>query len=415
MRFLRPMLPAVVCAAMFACMPGCTASDPRPVGSAPEITADHIERAKRLLASNDPREMKAGAVQTVAVSAADAELALNYLAHRYAEGSAEARFEPRRAHIRASRRVAALPWRPYVTLDVDLVEGPSHPSIEQFRIGQFPLPGWLGEMVVNRLVATFWTPDDLAVLRKAIKRVEFAQTGPRLTYQWDKGLIDTVRAALVPPDSREPLRIYQQVLADATRGLPPGPVSLTRVLTPLFAVAAKRATTSDPVVENRAALLVLTFYVNERALAEIVPDARSWPSAAQRTVTLNDRDDFAKHFMVSAVLSSNTGGPFADAVGIYKEVADARGGSGFSFNDIAADRAGTRLGELAERRDSARRLQARLSVPLTERVLMPETRDLPEFMPEAEFTRRFGGIGAPAYTRMMADIESRIAALPLYR
>jgi hypothetical protein len=40
---------------------------------------------------------------------------------------------------------------------------------------------------------------------------------------------------------------------------------------------------------------------------------------------------------------------------------------------------------------------------------------LPEFMPEAEFKRRFGGIDAPAYKRMMDDIERRIAALPLYR
>jgi len=36
-------------------------------------------------------------------------------------------------------------------------------------------------------------------------------------------------------------------------------------------------------------------------------------------------------------------------------------------------------------------------------------------MREAEFKRRYGGIGAPAYNRMMDDIERRIAALPLYR
>ncbi len=29
---------------------------------------------------------------------------------------------------------------------------------------------------------------------------------------------------------------------------------------------------------------------------------------------------------------------------------------------------------------------------------MPEIADLPEYMPEAEFKRRFGGVGAPAYT-----------------
>ena len=56
--------------------------------------------------------------------------------------------------------------------------------------------------------------------------------------------------------------------------------------------------------------------------------------------------------------------------------------------------------------ESARVLQARLRVPLTERVLMPETSDLPEFMPEPEFKRRFGGVGGPEYVRMMADIES---------
>jgi hypothetical protein len=46
---------------------------------------------------------------------------------------------------------------------------------------------------------------------------------------------------------------------------------------------------------------------------------------------------------------------------------------------------------------------------------MPETADLPEFMAEADFKRRFGGIGAPAYQRMMQDIERRIGACPLYR
>ena len=86
-----------------------------------------------------------------------------------------------------------------------------------------------------------------------------------------------------------------------------------------------------------------------------------------------------------------------------------------SLKRYGADRAGSRLGELAEGAQSARVLQARLRVPLTERVLMPDTSDLPEFMPEPEFRRRFGGVGGPEYVRMMSDIERRIAGLPLYR
>jgi hypothetical protein len=46
---------------------------------------------------------------------------------------------------------------------------------------------------------------------------------------------------------------------------------------------------------------------------------------------------------------------------------------------------------------------------------MPATADLPEFMQEAEFKRRFGGIDGAEYKKMMAEIDRRIAALPLYR
>jgi hypothetical protein len=46
---------------------------------------------------------------------------------------------------------------------------------------------------------------------------------------------------------------------------------------------------------------------------------------------------------------------------------------------------------------------------------MPSVADLPEFMPEAEFKRRYGGIGGPGYNSMMAVIEARVASLALLR
>jgi hypothetical protein len=415
-RLIRLALLAMLLVPLCAGLAGCLALDSHPaVARDAGVTADQIERARQILESNDPRRMKTGAMRTVEVTAGDADVALNYLAHRYGGGSAEARFASGRLHARASIRLSVIPATPWANIDVRLAQGSPLPAIESFRVGRLPLPAWLAEAVLGRLAATVWSAEDLALLRNAVKRVEFAEAGARVTYQWHDEIGKAVRAALMPPDASERLRVYQQALAEATQGLPKGGVSLARLLTPVFAVAAARAASSDPVVENRAAILVLTFYVDRRSLAQVMPEARSWPRAARRTVTLNGRNDLAKHFIISAALSANTGGPFADAVGIYKEIADSRGGSGFSFNDLAADRAGSRLGELAERSESAGALQARLRVPLTERVLMPETGDLPEFMPEPEFKRRFGGVGAPEYARMMAEIEARIAALPLYQ
>jgi hypothetical protein len=47
--------------------------------------------------------------------------------------------------------------------------------------------------------------------------------------------------------------------------------------------------------------------------------------------------------------------------------------------------------------------------------LIPLFADLPEMMPEPQFLSRFGGVGAPAYNALQAEIERRVAALPLLR
>jgi hypothetical protein len=120
------------------------------------------------------------------------------------------------------------------------------------------------------------------------------------------------------------------------------------------------------------------------------------------------------HVLVSAALAVTGGGPLADAIGLYKEVADSKGGSGFSFNDLAADRAGTRFGQQALRDPQG--FQARLAaMRLDESDLLPAIADLPESMSAEEFARRFGGVGAPPYQRMLADIESRLDKLTLLK
>lgn len=113
------------------------------------------------------------------------------------------------------------------------------------------------------------------------------------------------------------------------------------------------------------------------------------------------------------MIAAEAGTPLADAVGLWKELDDTRrGGSGFSFADLAADRAGTRLGEAAV--GDARRLQAALA-DADEPDFMPDVAALPEFLSAREFVARYGGVGAPAYERQTAEIESRIDALPLWR
>ena len=381
-----------------------------------EITPQNIERAKRLLDQNDPRKLEPGARHTVVITARDADLAANYLLHRYARGSARVTLDGESAEISAT---AALPENPigrFVNANAVLGQADSLPRIQSLQIGGLSLPGSFAEWLLGEAVERYLGEDTYKALRDAITKVEFGQRALSVTYHWHSDLPDRVRTALIGPTEEERLRNYNERLADYARSTRSQQVSLTEILAPLFSLAAERAAKGDPVAENRAAILTLTLYTMGQSPGTLLPAAKDWTRPVRHVVTLNRRDDFAKHFIVSAALAANAGTPLSDAVGVYKEISDSRGGSGFSFNDIAADRAGTRFGDEATRTvQAARTLQQRAANGVSEREIMPVTEDLPEFMPEPEFLRRFGGVDAPAYKQMMAKIERRIEALGFYR
>ena len=82
--------------------------------------------------------------------------------------------------------------------------------------------------------------------------------------------------------------------------------------------------------------------------------------------------------------------------------------------DLAADRSGTLFGQLGSG-DRVADLQRRGAALAGESAIIPDIAGLPEDMAEAEFKRRFGGVGAPPYQAMLAEIERRVAACALYR
>ncbi len=381
---------------------------------AAEITPWNIERAKRILDQNDPRKLTPGARRTITVDQADIDLAANYLARQYFAGGARVQLKRHSVHIGASLRAPMIPWPIYLNLDSVLSENGALPKLETLRLGQISLPPWLAYWIIPRLFAYAFNDADIRSFQNVIKKVTIQDRRIALTYEWQADLPNKLRTALLPAEDRARLRAYQERLASVSHSLKAKDISLTELLAPLFMLAADRSTDGDAVAENRAAIFLLTLYVNGQSLETILPDAKSWPQPEMRRALLNRRDDFPKHFIISAALAARAGGPLADAVGVYKEIEDSRGGSGFSFNDIAADRAGTRFGEYAADPASARRLQQRMRARIEEKDLMPTTEDLPEFMPEREFQRRFGGVDAPPYKKIMTDIERRVAALSLY-
>jgi hypothetical protein len=193
-------------------------------------------------------------------------------------------------------------------------------------------------------------------------------------------------------------------------------LTLAQILQPLMQMAAEHSGKNQASIENRAAILTATFHILKLPLAYLIPEAVDWPHPKHQIITLDGRQDFAQHFIVSAAITAYADTFLADAIGLYKEIEDARSGSGFSFNDIAADRAGTVFGELATAsQTTALKLQQWAARGITDKDLMPDWTDLPEHLPKSTFRQQYGNMDTPAYDQMMKKIEQRVTELPFLK
>jgi len=372
---------------------------------AASMSAEDLLRVKLLLRAADPRHpapQAAGrgadgtALRVLRADSRDIDLLLNdatqrllRLPSRLVPGAGSAR-------LQASLEMPASPFGRWLNIEADLRETAGLPVLERLRLGGVPVPPALAEALLRHELTRRGLIEQAELLIDMVRRVSLQPQEVEIAYVWREDTPDRLRASLVPQALQQRLQAHARELARLARKAPE-PAPLATLLQPMLGFAAGRCGLDCPpqdlAAEHRAALVVLALHAAGQPLSRIVPQARDWPRPPARTVTLLGRPDFAMHFLVSAVLAAEGGGRLADAIGIYKEVIDSRDGSGFSFNDIAADRAGTRFGQIAVQ-DPGRLRAAALQdadAALKEADFMPPVDGLPEFMPQAEFQARYGG------------------------
>ncbi|MEO5734890.1 MAG: hypothetical protein ABIN96_17415 [Rubrivivax sp.] len=388
---------------------------------------DDVARAMALLRQQDPRRMPGGSVHELSLSQRDVELLLNHAGQRWLKSTAQLRLSRDQAELRASLHAPPNPFGRWINLRATFTQTAGLPVLQSVQIGRLPLPVAVVEPAARWLAERNGLAAEMDQAIGAVQEVGFEPQELQLRYVWrGGGESRRLLAAFVPADDQRRLRIYNDRLAavvasvvgtDAVQtgdlfALPP-PVSLAPLIGPLFELARQRtAEGADGADENRAALLVLTMLAIGRNMATVLPDAAGWTQVPRVQPTLVGRADLPQHLLVSAVIAAEGTSPLSRAVGVYKEVADSRGGTGFSFDDIAADRSGTRLGALALQ--DALRLQRALAGGVTEAQILPAVDDLPSNMTEPEFLRRFGGVDRPRYRTMVDQIDRRIDALEVW-
>jgi len=375
------------------------------------ISQNAVAQARWLLQSNDPRRLQPGDARRAEIPAALIDEGINFLASRNLRGRGALTLNEESAEIRISLRVPLLPGEHYINLRATVREAEGEPHLVSAAIGNLPVPPALVEFALARAIRLAGYEREWQIARQAIRSLEFEPKYQRVvvSYVWETALLERARNFAVNPQEVVRIRSAHEMLAALLDHKAPGSrVALTEILKPLLSVAG-----ADQAENRRAALLALAAYLSEKDLAHVIPESRNWPRLRPVMVTVQGRYDSAQHFAISAALAAWAGEPIADAIGVYKELLDARHGSGFSFADLAADRAGTRFGERLKR--DPERIDRLLAAEFTDGNIMPALNDLPEYLSEREFRRRFGGPGRPAYQQMIDEIEQRLDRLPLYQ
>lgn len=287
-----------------------------------------------------------------------------------------------------------------------------------------------GERTVSNALASLTTPVLLRLVRQdavgrqvliALRDLETKDEGVALTYNQvllPDEYLGQMTGSLDDPALIESTKYYVDRIVGLADSLPTGDQRFASILTEVFADARARSMETSPATENRAAILALSVTLGLHDVARLIgpvldESQRQRLNNAKKT-TVQGRDDWVKHFTLSAGLSVLSSEGVSDAIGLLKEELDGRStGSGFSFTDLAADRAGTRFGTVATRsEEDALRIQNTLADGFNSSILLPPIGDLPEGLHDAEFSRRFGEVDSPSYRQMIQKIESRLDALP---
>jgi hypothetical protein len=345
-----------------------------------------------------------------------------------------ARVTPGIMFLRASVRLPANPLGRYLNLRGELLPDERGLNINLVRVGKLGLPRPLatallkcllnmglgnseGSALMASVQSLALTRDTVTVnlrsvpqLKERLKRLQGSLARLRDLSQggeapWDSSLVGIYYGRL--------LQTGQNLQA-----LPPS--SLASYLGPLFRLARERSATEDPVRENSAALLALAIYLGDPRFDKLaglnLKTELLGSSAYSKGMHLGGRQDLRLHFVISAGLKLLTDQGISTAIGEFKELLDAgRGGSGFSFVDLAADRAGIRFAEAAtDPNGGARRLQELLAGNPMELLFFPIVADLPENIPRDQFEQLYKGVDSAKYNSVVAEIDRRIGSCPAY-
>lgn len=397
------------------------------VTKGPEVGVQDINAAKKFLEQYDPRNLPDGKITVINANQRQINTAL--AAALAAAPFLKARVVPSRfgllGAVTAAPPIPGNPFGKYVNVRMLIESSTEGLQIGRLSIGEIEIPTAIVRPVFIIVMDQLAGAGRGKAFLETIRSVKVTGSQVQIVYRPKDGLLDELKTAAketVAAGDPKITKLYWQKMHEIHRAIPTrGRASMVQYLPPIFALAKQRSAGGDAVEENNAAIFAMAMFFGDIRLERFIGKVREGETTdgpgKTSHIRLQGRHDWVQHYLLSAGLTLAGGRGIADFIGEAKEVQDATNkASGFSFTDLAADRAGVRFAEIATGSvDGARRMQEFLSRPISEKQFFPEIRDLPEGLTAAQFKDRYGARESDRYKRVVAEIDRRIAAIPMYR
>ena len=383
-----------------------------------KLTHDDVVRAQKIL--HEGAKTKPDDIGSIELTQPDLNLAANYLLNRYSKSAVNIEL---RSHVLRFTVTTTLPknsFGEYLNISFRLGnDNPNElPTLTKFKAGKLLLPAKLAGFVIDTIIQNTSLKNYVILATRPIKTITIDPEKLSISYYSSMDTMIQARNFLTDGAENPNLNIYQKKLAEIiAQHNPNWRLSLADLLKPLFELALQRSTLENAIEENKLAIIAVNNYINRKETKKFFSFSTSNLTDKTRYPTfLYKRIDLAQHFIGSAAITASVNGQIAKVVGEEKELSDANGGSGFSFIDLAADKAGTKLGEMATSSpENARKIQQAMANIKDYSDFMPDPTDLPEHMNDAEFKQRYQSVDSLVYQALSNEIDARIAAIPLYK
>ncbi len=397
----------------------------------PHVGSEDRRHLVQLLRGHNPMTLRAGETRAIVISSRDIELMLASglsLVGATPPLTVETRNEDTlvriSAHVPYLDRFINLTIR----LRIRVERGILDLGVPQLRLGSIRVPGPVRGALAKFAETLVQRDETLSPVLSGIDDLVVGNIGVAISYRrmdLQGKFLPTVLARLGPgEDALRAARAQLAHFAEVAPGWAHNEALFEKSLQTAFELAKNRSETGNPIAENSGALLALSTLLGHPQLsvfAGLESEAQTIRHTRRflRNTRLRGRRDWSRHFFVSAGLMQLSTVAVSDAVGLLKEELDAdmdEGGSGFSFADLLADRAGTMFARAATLDVSgAERIQAAMSSGIDVSEVFPPADGLREGLADDVLRRDFGGVGGDGYQRVIDDIEARLSRCPLLR